>query len=336
MLFEKYCGRASASIENENLRVTVLREGGHIAGILHKPSGVNPLWIPPWRSIEPSDYDAARHPEYGGTVESKLLAGIMGHNLCLDIFGGPSAEEHAAGIGVHGEASVAPYDIEISGPTLRASATFPLAQIRFERTLELRGLKAEIAESVESLAAFDRPIGWTQHVTFGPPFLENGVTAFDMDATRSKAFDSAFGAHDYITPGAEFDWPHAPAIAGGSADLRVYNSAPASSAYTAHLMDPASEDAWFRASNAKAGVGIEYRWKRADFPWTGIWEENHSRAGAPWNGRTQTRGIEFGVSPFPETRRQMVARGPLFGERTCLWLPAKSRIDVRYSATILV
>ena len=97
--------RKAVQIENEMVRVTVLTEGGHIAEILHKPSGVNPLWIPPWPSIEPSEYRPERHPEYGGNAESKLLAGIMGHNLCRDLFGGPSEDEAAAGITVHGAAS---------------------------------------------------------------------------------------------------------------------------------------------------------------------------------------------------------------------------------------
>ena len=55
-------------------------------------------------------------------------------------------------------------------------------------------------------------------------------------------------------------------------------------------------------------------WRRADFPWMGIWEENQPRPAAPWNGGAVTRGMEFGVSPFPETRRQMIERGPLFGD----------------------
>ena len=106
-----YHGRRASFIENERLRVTVTHEGGHIAEILDKATGVNPLWIPPWPSIEPSTYDLAKHPEYGNDSESKLLAGIMGHNLCLDIFGEPSAEEAAAGMTVHGEGSVARYDV---------------------------------------------------------------------------------------------------------------------------------------------------------------------------------------------------------------------------------
>jgi hypothetical protein len=332
-LIQEYRGRASSSIENESIRVTVLREGGHVAEILHKPTGVNPLWTPPWPSIEPSLYGAAHYPEYGGGIDAQLLAGIMGHNLCLDIFGGPSDEEAAAGIGVHGEASVAPYQIEVTGEWMRCASTFPLAQIRFERTLELRGFEVAVVESVESLASFDRPIGWTQHVTFGPPFVERRVTRFDLSATRSLAFEGAFGAHDYLEPGAVFDWPKGPRIGGGQVDMRTFSGAAQSSAYTAHLMDPKVQEAWFTASHPGLGLTIEYRWKRADFPWLGIWEENCSRAQAPWNGCAITRGMEFGVSPFPESRRQMMRRGPLFGEPTHGWLPAKSRVEVRYSAS---
>jgi len=43
-----------------------------------------------------------------------------------------------------------------------------------------------------------------------------------------------------------------------------------------------------------------------------------------------TRGMEFGVSPFPETRRAMLQRGQLFGTPAYRWIPAKTRIDVEY------
>ena len=62
-------------------------------------------------------------------------------------------------------------------------------------------------------------------------------------------------------------------------------------------------------------MAFGYVWKRADFPWTGIWEENHSRRNPPWNGKTLTRGMEFGVSPMPESRREMIDRRSLFGVR---------------------
>src|SRR5438093_648808 len=152
-------GRRAHSIETPDLRVTVLVEGGHIAEILDKRSGVNPLWTPPWPSIEPSTYDRARHPEYGDDAESKLLSGIMGHNLCLDVFGPPSEPEAAAGLTVHGEASVARYDITSEAQEITERVCLPLAELRFERRLRLRpGSRAiHITETVANFSAFERP-----------------------------------------------------------------------------------------------------------------------------------------------------------------------------------
>ena len=327
-----YQGRRCSSIENEHLRVTVLHEGGHIAAILDRETGVNPLWTPPWPSIEPSQFGSqAEHRElFGAGAESRLLAGLMGHNLCLDIFGGPSVEEAAAGLGVHGESSVAAYEIEERDGGLTMGARFPMAQMGFERRLELHGRTVTVRESVENLMAADRPIAWTQHVTLGPPFLENGATQFRSSATRSKVFEGGFGDHDYLRAGAEFDWPFAPRSKSGTADLRVLNGELASSAFTAHLMDPARDDAFFVAFSPASQLMFGYVWKQSDFPWLGIWEENHSRVHAPWNRKTLTRGMEFGVSPMPETRRQMIDRGSLFGTPTYRWLPAKSRLTVEY------
>jgi hypothetical protein len=331
---ETYRGRRAAVIENKNVRVTVLYEGGHIAEILDKQSGINPLWIPPWPSIEPSTYNLQRHPEYGNAGDAKLLAGIMGHNLCLDIFGGPSDEEFAAGITPHGEGSVASYAISEKDGALTMDARFPLAQIGFQRQIRLIEHAIRITERVESLCAFDRPIGWTQHVTLGPPFLERGMTQFRVSATRSKVYESDFGSADYLKPGAEFDWPMAPRSDAGVADLRFFSSAPVSSGYTAHLMDPAREDVFFLAFSPAHRLVFGYVWKRADFPWLGIWEENYSRTNPPWNGKTLTRGMEFGVSPIPETRRAMTDRGLLFGVPTYRWLRANGRLEVEYHAVV--
>src|SRR5579872_5764762 len=160
-----YRGRRAHHIETPDLRVTVLVEGGHIAEIADKRTGVNPLWTPPWPSIEPSTYDRARHPEYGADAESKLLAGIMGHNLCLDLFGGPSPAEAAAGLTTHGEGAVAAYEIHSGASEINARATLPMAQLRFERRLKAHSRVVTISETVENLGATDRPIAWTQHVT---------------------------------------------------------------------------------------------------------------------------------------------------------------------------
>jgi hypothetical protein len=323
-------GRRAVSIENADLRVTVLEEGGHIAEVLHKLTGVSPLWVPPWKSIEPSTFDASHHVEYGAGGEAKLLAGIMGHNWCLDIFGGPSPDEAAAGLTPHGEASVAAYDIQANRSRLSMRAMLPLAQLSIERSLELEGAVVRVREGVENLSACDRAVGWTQHVTLGPPFLQKGATEFRTSATKSKVFESTFGSADYLVPAAEFDWPHAPRRGGGTTDLRMFTDLETSSAYTAHLMDPARRHAFFIAFSPSPGLAFGYVWNREEFPWMGVWEENCSRTALPWRGATLTRGMEFGVSPMAESRRDMIDRGRLFGVPTYRWIPARGQVCVEY------
>jgi hypothetical protein len=317
--------RRAAQIENDSIRLTVTVEGGHIAEILHKPSGVNPLWIPPWPSIELSTWNGEKNPDYGADAESKLLSGIMGHNLCLDLFGSPSPEEAAAGMTVHGEASILPYQISISDRQLTAACFLPAAQLKFERRIRLEGARVLIAETVENMAVFDRPIAWTQHVTLGPPFLEKGVTQFRAPGTKARSFGSS---HD-------FEWPLKPSAAGGDEDMRVFTNATASGGFDSVLLDPKRDQAFFLAFSPRTKVLFGYVWKRADFPWLGIWEENHSREFPPWNRRTLTRGLEFGASPVPESRRQMIDRHSMFGVPGYRWLPARIKTLVDYWAFIV-
>jgi hypothetical protein len=326
-----YHGRRAATIENADLRVTVLAEGGHIAEIFDKAAGVNPLWTPPWPTIEPSTYVPADDAMYGGGSDARLLAGIMGHNVCLDIFGPPSTLEAAQGLTAHGEGSVVPYELTAAGEHLVARASFPIAGMSFERQVLLRGRALQIRETLANRSATDRLIGWTQHVTLGPPFLARGTTQFRASAGRSKSFEAAFGADDYLAPGAEFEWPMAPASDGTTVDLRVFSRSPRSSAYTAHLMSNTAT-AFFIAFSPAFELALSYVWKRSDFPWMGIWEENHSRTDTPWNGRTMTRGMEFGLSPIPETREAMVQRGSLFGVPTCRRIASGESIAVEYYA----
>ena len=329
-----YRQRRGATIGNNHLRLTVLEEGGHIAEITDLASGVNPLWTPHWPSIEPSQYDRASDSVYGGGADGSLLAGIMGHNLCLDIFGGPSAEEDAAGLPAHGETSVARFALNVTGASLEMQTMLPSAQLTLTRRIELDDRLVRIRERVENLTAADRPVGWTQHVTMGPPFLERGATAFAVSADRSLVYPGTFGPADYLEPGVEFRWPNAPRQGGGTADLRVYTDAPSSSAYTAHRMNVDRDRAFFVVFSPRARLAFGYSWERRDFPWLGIWEENHARPNAPWNGKALTCGMEFGASPIPESRRDMIERGRLLDTPTFRWIPARAAVEVEYCATL--
>jgi hypothetical protein len=329
-------GRRAAQIENEQVRVTVLAEGGHIAEILDKRTGINPLWLPPWRSIEPSTFEQATSAEWGANAEAKLLAGIMGQNLCLDLFGAPTETEAAAGWTVHGEGSVVPYAISVLPNELTARATLPLAQLEIERRILLKPDSAQvfIEETVRNLTARDRPLAWTEHATLGPPFLEHGVTQIRHNGTRSMTVGGADFADSDLARGTEFGWPKAPTLDGQTVDLSVFTERTHSGRFTTHRIDPAAEEGFASAFHPGLGLRISYFWKRTDFPWLGMWEENRLRESAPWNGKTVALGLEFGASPFPESRRAMVDRGRLFDTPGFRWLGARQAATVQYRVAL--
>ena len=310
--------------ESDALRVTLTEEGGHIAEIFDKAAGVSPLWLPPWPSIEPSSYAAEAHPEYGLDSESKLLSGIMGHNLCLDFFGPPSEAEAQSGLTVHGEGSTALYNFRSAGNEVEATASLRAAQLSFTRQLRLEGRRLVVRETVENLSAYDRPIAWQQHVTLGPPFLVKGETQLRAPVAKAALQNTE----------QEFEWPLKP-DGDGKRDLRLYTAAPSSGGYTAQLLHRANERSWFCVFAPHCQLVLAYVWQTGQFPWLGMWEENYSRQQPPWNGETSTLGLEFGTAPFPETRRQMIDRGSFFETPSYQWIEARAKITADYYAALL-
>ena len=190
-------GRKGWNISNDMLSLFIMAGGGHIAA-LH-PKGlehVNPLWSPNWKTCEPWQYHKKDASRYGG----KLLSCISGHNLCLGAFGDPSAEEARAGQDCHAEAPVSRWHcikkkVTSKQLTFSYGCSLPIAQMKFVRTIILRANSsvARISEQVTNTSRHDIPFTMCQHVTFGPPFLEPGVTAFDLSATRGQTFPGVFG-----------------------------------------------------------------------------------------------------------------------------------------------
>jgi hypothetical protein len=335
-------GRPGFRLHSKWGYVSVLEGGGHICElVIHTNGAVNPLWKPTWKTIDPSAYKRHKHLQaYGPPPEGKLLAGIAGHSISFDYFGPPSPEEIAAGHSTHGEAPVVNWQKEVIRrtplPTLVYGAQLSQAQMRLQRSVSLdRNFPVVYCEETAlNLATFDRPISWNHHVTFGTPFLEPGITLFDVPATRSKVCPASFSAHMSLQPDSEFDWPNAPQKLGGTLNLRTSQKGRYGH-YTAHLLDRSIEIAYIAVCNPRTRLLILYIFKRSAYPWVGNWEESYSRVHSPWNGREFCRGFEFSTTPFPLPRREIVANGKLFGESTYRWLPAKSQVKTRYMIVML-
>jgi hypothetical protein len=77
-----------------------------------------------------------------------------------------------------------------------------------------------------------------------------------------------------------------------------------------------------------------YCFRREDFPWIALWEENCARLDAPWNGITRARGMEFGTTPMPLGREAIHAMGPLFDTPAERMLPAGGSHTARYAVCL--
>jgi hypothetical protein len=313
----KYQNRDAWTLDTPRLRVTVVQSGGHLVEVLLKePGAVNPLWNQTRSTIDPDQYDPVRHEKlYGGGPGARLMSGLLGHNLCFPFWGNPSEAEYRAGMTYHGETGVARWrQVSAGADALTITAELPESRTRFTRTLQVKDQVLYADSLAENLAAWDRPVGWCEHVTLGPPFLEKGVTLIDAPLTRGRVNGDASGA--------EFRWPE------GQGDtrlnLRTVRNVERSGFVNNFLIDPAHELGFFAAVHPGRRLLFGYVFRRADYPWLNIWEAN--------DPEMLTRGLEFSNTPNHGTMRTLVATPALFGTPAYEWLEGRGRLRKRFAA----
>ena len=340
----RWQGREAYTLSNGLLQMVNLTGGGHIAELRFADGSgfptLNPLWIPNWKGMEPFRYRSKAHAKrYGPILEAKLLSGIAGHNICLDFFGPPSEEEAAQGLSTHGEAPCVKWRKSNERRTARKlsltlSVHLPEAGLQFSRAIEMQVGESVVyfKETVTNERKLDHFFHWTQHATLAPPFLTPEDGRVFMSATKGITSPGGYGAKSLLELGREFQWPIAPASTGGEVDLSHCLIRKGLGIIASVLLDPARDVQFVAGLNIRHRLLIAYCFRRADYPWVTIWEENCSRDVAPWNGRAQTRGLEFGSAPLPVTRREAFARGPIFGTPTFSTVPARGRLTIPYIA----
>jgi hypothetical protein len=334
-------GRKGYVLGNSVVRMTTLTGGGHISDFrLEQSPVVNPLWTPPWKTIDPQSYREKIHAsKYGTITEGKLLSGIVGHNICLDYFGSPSTEEAQFGLSQHGEAPSSRWRKAAGAVTqqrvaLTLEVNLPVAGLKVSRIIELRKDEsvAYVTEVVENRRKADHFFHWTQHVTLGTPFLTANDSMISLPGTRGYTGDE--GTPPLLAAGEEFEWPNAPSATGGLVDLTSPLIRDGFSFLVAILLDKRRDVAFIAAVNRKLGLLLAYCFRRQDFPWVAIWEENRAIKAPPWNGMTQARGLEFSTTPLPLLRRDSFLFGRLFDEPTLACIPARATKKVRYLALL--
>jgi hypothetical protein len=313
----RFHGRETWVVDTADLRVSLMQSGGHVAEIILKGLGeLSPLWVQGRSTIDAWDYNPARDAQrYGGGPSARLMSGLVGHNVCFPFWGDPSPAEFKAGMTYHGETGVVQWKlISSKDDTMVVVADLPDSNTRFSRTLHIAGQIAYFEETAENLSGWDRPVGWCEHVTLGPPFLEKSTTVIDASVTRGRTNGDASGK--------EFKWPSG--MAEAKIDLRTVRPMANTGFVNNFLVDPERRLGFFTAVNPARRLLIGYIFPRRDFPWLNIWEEN--------NSEMLTRGMEFSDTPTHGTMRELVKAPTLFGTPAYEWLDGKGRLTKKYAA----
>jgi hypothetical protein len=335
-------GRDAIRLTNGIVELISLAGGGHLASFRFLAQegrdSENVLWEAPWVTYDPiQSWSEDLSRIYGPAEIGRFLASYTGHALCLDYFGAPSQESASLGLSLHGEAAITQWI-----PTLpakagkahcRCNATLPVSQLTFEREIRLiEGQSvAYVEETVSNGSSSDHRCDWVQHVTFGKPFLRAGESTLIASAQRGLTWASAYEGGSLLAAGREFTWPFAPREAVDEfADLRKPFSVEGRGFLAGVQLDTSREEEFVVAINWTSRLGVGYCFRRCDFPWMAVWEENCARQNAPWNGTTSARGMECGTTPLPFGEQALAQQRVIFDSNTGCIIPSRGKKTARY------
>lgn len=314
-------------MESLALRITVMQVGGHVAEIVLKGhQDVNPLWRQARPTIDPTEFVPDAHDDlYGGGPAARLMSGLLGHSLCFPFWGNPSESEYRCGMSFHGEAGLLRWskratEMTAEDGSLTLAVDLPESRTRFARSLTVFGDEPVVYfdEEATNLSRLDRPVGWCEHVTLGPPFLKKGVTIFDASLTRGRASGSSGGE--------ERQWPRGE----NGVDLRAVPDVERSRVVDNFLVDPTRELGYFTAVNPESGLLFGYVFRRSEFPWLNLWEANSPAIeGRP---AVLARGMELSNTPSHGSLQTLVLHPTVFGVPAYEWLDAGGGLAKRFCA----
>ena len=315
----EFHGQPALVMANGKIELKVLPFGGAMVSLTLNDDAekMNPMW-----DSFRADIEDGKPIREGGSA---------GHFVCVDGFGPVSKEEGQAGLPGHGEAHTLPWVTQASAKQGKVSSLTQAVQLPrvhevLTRTIEMVDGEnvVYVNSSLKNLLAFDRPICWAEHATIGSPFLERGVTVVDMSKNRAmtRPHEGERPRSHRLPSGVEFEWPMAPMIAGGKADLRAAPKPSDSLDHTTHLMT-GREYAFVTALHPEKRLLLGYVFKTSESPWLQTWEHY------PPQG-VMARGLEFGTQAFDLSRRTVITDNKLFGELLYRWLPARSEIKTSF------
>jgi hypothetical protein len=300
-------GRRQVVLEGSAALVSVDAAGGSIVDFHLSGQNLNPLT---WN-----------YPEKGD-----LKPRTIGHFVCFDRWGPPSAQELKNGMSFHGEAAQVEWQI-LSEPVKKEGAVFaemfcrlPIGGLTLKRYLSLSDASPvlTVREEITNVGKLGRIYNIVQHATIGPDFLDESVL---VDTNAGKGF-----MQGGILPAPEEPVIYWPKIVykENLVDLRrlTDNQEPGVISF---VFAEGLEYGWVTAFNPGKGLLIGYLWKLSEYPWLNIWRNVQQ-------GKPSARGMEFGTTGLHQPFPALIDKGKIFGRPIYEYIDAGQTIVKSYTA----
>jgi galactose mutarotase-like enzyme len=273
-------------LEDAEVRVTIIPgKGADIVELVHKPSGVDPLFKAPWGLQPPG----SRPREGSAGVE--FLSNYEGGWQELFPNVNEAAVHRGRTIPFHGEVATLPWSVRrISDRALHCSVRCRQTPFRLERPMRLEKGALVLEETVTNESDEPAHFVWGHHCVLGPPFLEGGCR-LHVPARRIVTLSELWENTARLEPGQSEPWPRARLRSGGTVDLSIVPGPEAASHDDVYLGE--LEDGWAVVENPRIGLAFRLEWDPRVFRWIVSWQPYGGAVEKPLGG-----SYALGVEPW--------------------------------------
>ena len=296
---------AVVKMGNSNIELLVNLNGGSYIDFHLKELPINPI---NFRATKP---------------EEQIF---MGHFLCFDRWGPPSAAEKANGFRHHGEVNTESWElftahqINDSRSICSMKCKLPMAGLQLTRKIELSADEPIffVTEEIKNLNRNGRMFNIVQHVSIAPPFLDKS-TLFDNNTIQGfeDREDGSLNQDETI-----LRWPQADNN-GEKVNLRQFEGVwPRVSSF---VYDQNEEYGWVTACNPSKKLMLGYIWKVADYPWINFWRSMEDDVPVAF-------GMEFGTTGLHEPFPVVAKKGKIFDQNIYAFIDANEVLTKSFTA----
>jgi hypothetical protein len=252
-----------------------------------------------------------------------------GWQVCLP--NSPAFNYRGAELGQHGEVALIPWEARLvenwpAKVILKCTATVLRLPIQIERVFSIEKDSAilTIEERVSNLGATSLDIMWGQHIAFGLPFLESGVS-IDTNA-RTMETENAMPDWHRFKRGEIYQWPNAKSKSGRPDDARVVSPRGEDTYSDLCYLQGFDRNAYYAIQSKAMNLGFALRWDGSLFKELWLWQERNATQDFPWWGDCYTVALEPWTSKWTSDPLNAIEKNEW------LKIPARESISTRFTA----